>query len=238
MTIPNLKAYDPAFAYEIAVIVRDGIERMYARGEPVFYYLTVMNEFYAMPPMPEGAREGILRGMYRLRASRKRKFRGKVKLLGSGSIVREALEAAELLEDRYEMAADVWSVTSYKELYLDALDTERTNRIGGKGAEKPYLTSCLDDEDAVYVAATDYLKALPLTVSKWVPGRFEVLGTDGYGRSDGREELRAFFEVDARHIVLAALYGLKNEGVIDDELLRKSAEELEIDPEKPNPRYA
>jgi pyruvate dehydrogenase E1 component len=239
MTVPNLKAYDPAFAYEIAVIVRDGIERMYVRGEPLFYYLTVMNEFYPMPPMPEGAREGILRGMYRLRASRKRKFRGKVKLLGSGAIVREALSAAELLENEYEVAADVWSVTSYKELYLDAVNTERNNRMGtGKEQEKPFISTCLDDDDAMYVAATDYLRALPLTVSKWVPGRFEVLGTDGFGRSDGREELRAFFEIDARHMVLAALHGLKEEGVVDAKLVEKSMQELEIDTDKPDPTHA
>jgi len=236
LTVPNLKAYDPAFAYEIAVIVREGIERMYVKEEPVFYYLTVMNEFYSMPPMPQGSREGILRGMYRLRASQKEEYRGRVKLLGSGAIVREALRAAEILENRYGVEADVWSVTSYKALYRDAVDTERANRMKRGDTEKiPYISRCLDEGDAVYVAATDYLKALPLTVSKWVPGRFEVLGTDGYGRSDGREELRAFFEVDARHMVLAALHGLKEEGIVDGKLLQKAVRELEFDPEKPNP---
>jgi pyruvate dehydrogenase E1 component len=212
---------------------------MYVKGEPLFYYLTVMNEFYPMPPMPRNAREGILKGMYRLRTSRMRKSRGRVKLLGSGTIVQESLRAADLLEDKYEVAADVWSVTSYKELYLDAVSTERANRLSVRSSKKkPYISKCLDDDGAVYVAATDYLRALPLTVANWVPGRFEVLGTDGYGRSDGREELRDFFEVDARHMVIAALHGLRERGIVEEKLVQRSIRELEIDQGKPNPANA
>ena len=236
LPVPNLKAYDPAFAYEIAVIIQDGIRRMYKDGENWFYYITVMNEQYAMPPMPAGAREGILKGMYKYRASVNKKAKLKAQLFGSGAILNEVLRAQEILEQKYSVAADVWSVTSYKELYVDAIETERWNRLNpGEKPRAPYVSRCLADAQGVLVAASDYLKTLPNMIAKWMPRRLAALGTDGFGRSEGRTSLRDFFEVDAKFIVLATLHELSADGKVDAKVVDKAIEELGIVKSKPNP---
>ena len=241
LPIPTLWAYDPAFAYEIAVIIQDGIRRMYKDGENIFYYITVMNEAYAMPPMPPGPeiRDGILKGMYKYRASQNKKSKLRAQILGSGAILREALKAQEILDEKYGVAADVWSVTSYKALYNDGINTERWNLLHPTEKPRvPYVSQCLGDAPGVLIAATDYLKALPNLVSKWVPRRLAALGTDGFGRSDGREALRNFFEVDARFITLATLYELLRDGKIEPSVVEKAIKDLEIDTEKANPLLA
>lgn len=235
---PNLKAYDPAFAYELAVIIRDGIERMYVKQEPVFYYLTVMNENYVQPAMPKGKniKEGIIKGMYKFKASSLKNAKMKVQLLGSGAILNKVLSAQKLLADKYKVAADVWSVTSYKELHQDAIDTERWNLFHpDKKAKVPYVTGLLKNTGSVFVAASDYVKALPESIAKWIPGPMFSLGTDGFGRSDGRRHLRNFFEVDERYIILASLYMLMKEGQVKPEVVAKAIKEMDIDPEKANP---
>jgi pyruvate dehydrogenase E1 component len=232
---PSLLCYDPAFAYEVAVIVREGIRRMYEAQENVFYYLTVMNEFYPMPAMPEGAREGILKGMYSFRPSEARNMKLRAQLLGSGAILREVLRAQKMLED-YGVAADVWSVTSYKELHGDGHDAERWNLLHPAETPRvPYVTQCLQGAPGVIVAASDYVKALPDSIARWCPRRLVSLGTDGFGRSDTREALRDFFEVDARFVTLAALSALMREGRIAPEVVKKAMKDLGIDPEKRNP---
>ena len=194
--MPNLLAYDPAFAYEVAVIVRDGMRRMYEAGDSVFYYLTLMNENYRQPPMPKGCEDGILRGMYHIRKSPLEKAEAHTRLLGSGTILNGVLQAAELLEDKYGVAADVWSVTSYKELYKDATEVDRWNRYHpDEPARVPYVTQCLRAGSGPVIAASDYIKALAETVGRWIPGRYTVLGTDGFGRSEGRRELRDFYDL-------------------------------------------
>jgi pyruvate dehydrogenase E1 component len=236
LTVPNLRAYDPAYAYELAVIIQDGIRRMYKEGESIFYYITVMNEPYAMPEMPDGASEGILKGMYKFRASSNKKSKLRAQLFGSGAILNEALQAQEILEKKYGVAADVWSVTSYKALYTDGVETDRWNRL--HPAEKPrvpYVTEMLKDSPGVLVAATDYLKTLPHMISSWLPRRIASLGTDGFGRSDGRTSLRDFFEVDARFITLAALNELFLDGKIEEKVVKKAIADLGINSEKPNP---
>jgi pyruvate dehydrogenase E1 component len=238
LPIPNMWAYDPAFAYEIAVIIQDGIRRMYKEGESIFYYITVMNEAYPMPPMPsgEGVREGILKGMYKYRASENTTSKLRAQLFGSGAILREALKAQEILGEKYGVAADVWSVTSYKALYNDGINTERWNLLHPtEKPQVPYVAQCLGDAPGVLVAATDYLKALPNLITKWLPRRLAALGTDGFGRSDGREALRNFFEVDARFITLAALHELQLEGKIEASVVEKAIQDLGIDAEKANP---
>jgi pyruvate dehydrogenase E1 component len=237
LPVPNLLAYDPAFAHEVAVIIQDGIRRMYKENESIFYYITVMNEPYVMPPMPPGSREGILKGMYRFRASESKKSKLRAQLFGSGAILREALHAQEILEQKFGVAADVWSVTSYKQLYNDGLDVERWNRLHPSTKPRvPYVSECLAHAPGVLVAASDYLKALPNLVSKWVPRHLVSLGTDGFGRSDSRAALRDFFEVDARFITLATLVELQREGQIQPSVVQKAIKELEINTEKPNPR--
>jgi pyruvate dehydrogenase E1 component len=241
LPIPTLWAYDPAFAYEIAVIIQDGIRRMYKDGENIFYYITVMNEAYAMPPMPAdpGVKEGILKGMYRYRASENKNSKLRAQIFGSGAILREALKAQEILAEKYGVAADVWSVTSYKALYNDGINTERWNLLHPTQKPRvPYISQCLSDAPGVLVAATDYLKALPNLVTKWVPRRLAALGTDGFGRSDGRDALRNFFEVDSRFIALAALYELLQDGKVEAALVEKAIKDLGIDAEKANPLTA
>jgi pyruvate dehydrogenase E1 component len=236
LPIPTLQAYDPAFAYELAVIIEDGIERMYNKGESIFYYITVMNEPYAMPQMPPGSREGILKGMYKYRAASESKSKLRAQLFGSGSILREVLRAQEILAEKYHVAADVWSVTSYKALYSDGIETERWNLL--HPAEKPrvpYVSQCLAGNPGVLVAATDYLKALPNLVSRWMPRRLASLGTDGFGRSENRESLRNFFEVDARFVTLATLHELLLEGKIQASVVEQAIKDLEIDAAKPDP---
>ena len=241
LPIPNLWAYDPAFAYEIAVIIQDGIRRMYKDGENIFYYITVMNEAYAMPPMPPGPgiRDGILKGMYKYRPSENKKSKLRAQIFGSGAILREALKAQDILEEKYGVAADVWSVTSYKALYFDGINAERWNLLHPtEKPQVPYVSQCLSDAPGVLVAATDYLKALPNLVSKWVPRRLAALGTDGFGRSEGREALRNFFEVDSRFITLATLYELLQDGKIEAAVVEKAIKDLGIDTEKANPLLA
>jgi pyruvate dehydrogenase E1 component len=233
--LPNIVTYDPAYAYELAVIIRDGIRRMYEEQESIFYYLTVMNENYPMPAMPEGAKEGIVKGMYKLKSSGLKNGKFRAQLFGSGTILNEVVKAQEILED-YKVAADVWSVTSYKELRRDALDIERWNMLHpAEDPKLPYITKMLKDEEGVFVASSDYVKALPDSISKWVPRNLFSLGTDGFGRSEGRKELRDFFEVDARHVALAALYALLREGKIKSAVVDKAMKDLDIDPEKRNP---
>jgi len=239
LPIPTMRAYDPAFAYEIAVIIQDGIRRMYKDGENVFYYITVMNEAYSMPPMPAGVEEGILKGMYKFRASQMKQPKLRAQLFGSGAILREALKAQEILEEKYGVSADVWSVTSYKSLYSDGIDTERWNLLhSGEKPRIPYVSQCLQGADGVLVAATDYLKALPNLISRWTPRRLASLGTDGFGRSESREALRDFFEVDARFITLTALYELFREGKVEQAVVQKAIQDLEINIDKPNPLFS
>ena len=232
LTVPNLLAYDPAYAYELAVIVQDGLRRMVQAGEDVFYYITLLNENYPQPVMPDGAREGILRGLYRVRA-----VPGAVlQLLGSGAILTEALRAADLLRDAFGIAADVWSVTSYKSLYAEACAVERWNRFHpGPAPRRPYITACLEPISGPVVAACDYVRALPECVGQWVPGRYVTLGTDGFGRSDGRAALRDFFEVDARHIAYAAMAALRTQGVLAEKQLAEAAVKWQIDRERADP---
>jgi pyruvate dehydrogenase E1 component len=234
--VPNLVTYDPAWAYELAVIIQEGLRRMYENAESVFYYLTVMNENYPMPRMPEGAREGILKGLYRFRASERADLRLRAHLFGSGAILNEALRAQQLLEEKYDVAADVWSVTSYQELRRDGLEVERWNSLHpGEPPRVPYVTQCLQDKPGVFVAASDYMKILPDGISRWIPGPLCSLGTDGFGRSDSRRALRNFFEVDARFIALAALNALARESQISLDVVKQAIKDLGIDPNKLNP---
>jgi len=233
---PSVLAYDPAFAYELAVIVRDGLRRMLEKGENIVYYLTIMNEFYPMPAMPEDVEAGILKGMYKFRASSNRRAKVKAHIFGSGTILNEALKAQALLENDYGVAADVWSVTSYKNLYWDAIDTERWNFLHPDREPKlSYLQQQLADEKGVFIAASDYLKALPATIAKWLPGPSVLLGTDGYGRSDTRACLRDFFEVDARHIAYAAIGAMAQAKRVKMSLVKQARKKLDIDTEKTPP---
>jgi pyruvate dehydrogenase E1 component len=234
---PRVLAYDPAYAYEIAVLVEEGIRRMYGEHEPILYYLTVGNEPYAMPPMPEGAREGILRGLYRLRAAPERLDRH-VRILGSGALLNHAVSALEIL-GRFGVSADVWSVTSYQILHREAIDAERWNRLHPEAeARVPYVAACLDGDPTPVVAVSDYVQALPHSIAHWIRAPFVALGTDGFGRSDGREALREFFEVNARHVAVAALTALFQAGCVGREEVARAIRELGIDPEKPNPLTA
>jgi pyruvate dehydrogenase E1 component len=249
-TVPNLLAYDPAFAYEVAVIIRDGLRRMYQEREDVFYYITLYNENYPMPPKPEGVDEGILKGLYKVRpapaippsiqaapASADAPA-AQAHLLGSGSLLREALRAQQILAERYGVAADVWSATSYKSLVRDALDVERWNMLHpDQEPRQPYVASLFAGDDAPLVAVSDFMKALPDQIGRWLPGRLFSLGTDGFGRSDTREALRRFFEVDAECIVVATLYSLARRGALDRKLVRQAIVDLGVDPEKANPLY-
>jgi pyruvate dehydrogenase E1 component len=233
-TIPNCIAYDPAYAYELAVIIQDGLRRMHEEQELIFYYITCMNENYVQPAMPDGAGAGILSGMYRLHEGRKGKVR--VQLFGSGTILREVLAAAEILEEDYAIPADVWSVTSFSELRRDGIDCDRWNmRNPAAPARESYVTRSLADVKGPFVAATDYMRIVADQVRPWIPGRYVVLGTDGYGRSDSRAALREFFEVDRYNVVLAALKALNDDGAVDLATLTEAITKLGIDPEKPNP---
>ena len=232
---PNCVSYDPAYAYELAVIIQDGIRRMYKEQEAIFYYITVMNEQYAMPPMPDGTRDGILKGMYRLKAAENGKAKLKAQLLGSGAILNEVLAAQKMLE-KYGVAADVWSVTSYQELYRDGHACERWNMLHPAAQQKvPYVTQCFKDAPGVIVAASDYLKVLPDAIDRWMPRKIRSLGTDGFGRSEDRQSLRDFFEVDARFVTVATLAELAKEGQIDAKIVAQAIQEFGINPEKQNP---
>ena len=233
-TVPNLLSYDPAFAYELAIIVREGIRRMYQEQENVFYYITVLNENVPMPTMPEGVEEGIIRGLYRF-SEGDNSLPHKAHLLASGAIFYQAMEAQELLA-RYGVAADIWSVTSWNELRRDALATERWNRLHPADEPRmPYIAQMLKDEQGAFVAASDYMKLLPQSIAHWVPGGLVCLGTDGYGLSETRPTLRDHFEVDARHIAFAALYRLAEQGVLARAAVAQAMSELAITPDKTDP---
>jgi pyruvate dehydrogenase E1 component len=222
----------------LAVIIHDGLTRMYCNQEDLIYYLTVMNETYPMPPMPkEGeVREGILKGMYRFRKTGLKGKKAKANLMGSGAILNEVIKAQEILEKDYQIATDVWSVTSYKELYHDAIECERWNLLHpGKKARTPFVSQLLAKTGGVYVAASDYLKVLPASIAKWIPGPLHCLGTDGFGRSDSRERLRDFFEVDARYIVVAVLRQLSLTDEVTNASVVKAIADFDINPEKLNP---
>jgi pyruvate dehydrogenase E1 component len=232
--VPNVRAYDPAFGYEVAVIIHEGLRRMIGEQQDIFYYLTLMNENYRHPPMPEGAAEGILRGMYLLRESSAEGPR--VQLLGSGTILGEVLAAASLLEEDFGVAADVWSVTSFTELRRDGIEVERWNMLHPTAEpRRAYVSKLLGDRDGPVVASTDYTRAFADQVRQWVPARYRVLGTDGFGRSDYRRALRRFFEVDRHYVAVAALRELADEGVIDRARVQEAIERYEIDPDAPMP---
>jgi pyruvate dehydrogenase E1 component len=238
LSVPNLLAYDPAFAYEIGVIIQDGIKRMYVDEESVFYYLTVTNEPLPMPEMPAGTdvRDGILKGLYRFRTSQKKEAKLRAQLLGSGTIMFEVLKAQQILEEKYGIAADVWSVTSYKQLYSDGNECDRWNMLHpGETPCIPFVTQQLEDAQGVFIAASDYMKVLPESIAQWVPRPIVALGTDGFGRSENRASLRDFFEVDAKHIVLATLSALVRDKQMDRQVVQTAIQELGINPEKPNP---
>jgi pyruvate dehydrogenase E1 component len=233
-TVPNCVAYDPAYAYELAVIIHDGLRRMYAEQQSIFYYITCMNENYVQPPMPAGVEAGILKGMYLLQIG----GRGRVRatLLGSGTILRECLAAAVLLEQDYQVPVDVFSVTSFSELRREALECERWNMLHtGEAPRVPYVQQCLKDREGPIVAATDYIRTLPDLIRQWAGAHYITLGTDGYGRSDSRAALRRHFEVDHNFIVLAALKGLTDAGMIDRATIKGAMTKLGIDPASPDP---
>ncbi len=236
LPVPNCRAYDPAYAFELATIVREGIRRMYGDGESVFYYLTVMNEQYEMPAMPDGAAEGIVKGLYRFReAPADAKARARAQLVGSGAILNEVVRAQALLET-YGVAADVWSATSYNELYREAHRVERWNlRHPGETPRVPYVAECLAPTAGPVVAASDYLKSQPDMIARWVGRPMVTLGTDGFGRSEDRASLRDFFEVDARHVAATTLALLLREKQIDAKVVKRAFKDLQIDPEKLDP---
>ncbi len=231
--IPNCVSYDPCYAYELAVIIQDGLKRMYQDGDQVFYYLTVMNENYAHPAMPEGSRDGIVKGMYKIKDAGKD---AKIQLLGSGTILRETLAAAEILKTQFKIDADVWSVTSFNELRRDGLDAERWNLLHpSKPRRLSYVEEQLAGTKGPIVAASDYMRLVADQIRPYVPRSYSVLGTDGFGRSDRRSELRRFFEVDRNYITLAALKSLADQGDIPVKVVAEAIKTLGIDPEKPNP---
>ncbi|QGU31891.1 pyruvate dehydrogenase (acetyl-transferring), homodimeric type [Thermochromatium tepidum] len=233
-TIPNCVAYDPAYAYELAVIIQDGLRRMYQDKEDVFYYITAMNENYVQPPMPEGCREGILRGLYPVRQASDAKYQ--VQLLGSGAILREALAAAELLEQDFGVGATVWSVTSFNELRREGIEIERWNRLHpDQPPRRTWVESQLGATHGPIVAATDYIRLQADQIRPYVPRRYVTLGTDGFGRSDLRRQLRRFFEVDRHQIALAALKALADEGTVPISMVTDAIARYHIDPDKPNP---
>jgi pyruvate dehydrogenase E1 component len=233
-TIPNCVSYDPAFAYELVVILQDGMRRMYQHKDNVFYYVTVMNENYHQPAMPKGAEEGILKGIYPFSKGGRKKSR--VQLMGSGTILREVIAAAELLENEWDVSADVWSVTSFNELRRDGIDAERWNMLHpGKKKRIPYITQQLAKTKGPIVAATDYMRTYADQVRNYIDRTYIVLGTDGFGRSDMRAALRRFFEVNRYYVVVAALMALAEEGEVDAKTVTAAIKQYGIDPEKPNP---
>jgi len=233
-TIPNCVSYDPTFAYELTVIIQNGLQRMFRDQENIFYYITVMNENYIQPALPEGVEEGILKGIYRFREARGKGER--VQLLGSGTILREAIAAADLLEQDFGIAADLWSVTSFNELRRDGIDVERWNMLHpDQEPRRSYVEQQLSGQKGPVVAVTDYIRSYPDQIRAFVPGTYRVLGTDGFGRSDLRAQLRKFFEVNRYYIVVAALKALADEGTLEPALVSEAIRKYHIDPEKPNP---
>jgi pyruvate dehydrogenase E1 component len=236
LAYPNVLPYDPAFAYEIAVIIGDGIKRMYTDQESIFYYLTVMNEQYEMPPMPEGAHDGILKGLYKFRATPTPGAKWRAQLFGSGAILPEVIKAQEILGSQYNVGADVWSVTSYIQLYRDGNAADRWNLLHpGQTPRVPYVTQCLQDAPGVFVAASDYVKALPDAIDRWLPRPLTVLGTDGFGRSESRASLRDFFEIDHRYVVVATLAALARDGKLAPSVVQEAIKAHGLNPDKLNP---
>ena len=235
-TIPNCISYDPTFQYEVAVIIQHGLERMFARQEDVFFYLTLMNENYAHPDMPMGAEEGIIKGMYRFQKTARpgKKHRN---LIGSGAILMQCLKAAEMLKADFGVSSDIWSATSFNELARDCQDVARHNRLNPLTPQRTsYVSTLLAGAKGPFIAATDYMKNYAEQIRACVPGRYSVLGTDGFGRSDSRVNLRRFFEVDANHIAAAAMVDLWRDGAVSDKDLEKALKKYDIDGSKPNPR--
>ncbi|MBI4430504.1 MAG: pyruvate dehydrogenase (acetyl-transferring), homodimeric type [Candidatus Omnitrophica bacterium] len=234
--VPTVAAYDPAFAYEIAVIIQDGLKRMYKAGEEIYYYITLYNENHPMPDMPKGAEEGILKGLYKFKAGPKGK-KSAVQIFGSGPIILQALRAQEILGERYDVSADIWSATSYKQLRSDALKAKRWNLFHPEEApKKSYLESILEKEAGPFVAVSDCMKMVPDQIAPWVPGGLLTLGTDGFGRSDSRPGLRRFFEVDAECVAIAALYALSEKGTVPKSVVAMAIKDLGVDPEKSYPQ--
>ena len=233
-TVPNCVSYDPTYAYELAVIIQDGLRRMIGEQENIFYYIACMNENYVHPPMPTGVEDGILKGMYLLQVGGQGKIRAQ--LLGSGTILREVIAAAALLENDFDIPTDVWSVTSFNELRRDGLAVERWNQLHpDETPRRCYVEECLAERPGPYIAATDYMKIVPDQIQRWVPGTFVSLGTDGYGRSDSREALRRHFEIDKRYIAVTALKALADDGVLDQKTVAQAIEKYGIDPDRPDP---
>ena len=234
-TIPNCISYDPTYSYELATIISSGMKRMFEDGENVFYYITTMNENYVHPDMPEGVEEGIVRGLYPLKKSTK-KGKKRVQLMSAGTIMREVEAAAVMLEKDYGVAADIWSMTSVNELARDGHKVSRRNMMNpAEEPEVPYVTQCLSPTEGPIIAATDYIRAHTNQIREFMPRSFTVLGTDGFGRSDTRAQLREFFEVDRRYVVLAAMTALADEGVVSRADVVKVMTDLGIDPAKPDP---
>jgi pyruvate dehydrogenase E1 component len=232
--VPTCVVYDPAYAYEIAIIIQDGIRRMYQEGESRFYYITVYNENYAHPAMPDGIAEGVLAGIYRYRKADA--GNATVQLFGSGSILGEALRAQQILAEKYQVNADVWSVTSYNQLRREALDVERWNRLNpDQPARVPYIVKALEDAEGPIIAASDYIKAVPDQLSPWLRERLVSLGTDGFGRSDNRKFLRRHFENDGESIAAAAVSKLAREGKIDAPKAKQAIIDLGLDPNSSDP---
>ena len=237
--VPSCRVYDPAYAYEVAVIIHDGLKRMYQDQESCFYYLTLYNENYMQPPMPAGVEDGIVKGLYLYKASDAKDKARRVQLLGSGVLVKDSLKAQELLAEKFGVAADVWSAPSYVQLRRDAIECDRWNLMHPDQEEKvPYVVSQLGAAEGPIVATSDYMRAVPEMIAKWFPGRFLALGTDGFGRSDSREALRRHFEVDANHTAWAALVQLARAGKFPKKDLAKAQKELGIDPNKVDPAFA
>ncbi|HAD31159.1 MULTISPECIES: pyruvate dehydrogenase (acetyl-transferring), homodimeric type [unclassified Methylophaga] len=233
-TIPNCLSYDPTYAYEMAVIVHEGMRRMYENQEGVFYYITAMNENYTHPAMPEGSEEGIIKGLYKLKSGGKHKV--KAQLIGSGTILREVEAAAEMLEKDWNVSANVWSATSVNELVREGMDVDRYNRLHPTAEKKrSYISQCMDEQDGVVVASTDYMRLYAEQLRPWIKQRYVVLGTDGFGRSDTRERLRSFFEVDRYHVVVATLSALADEGTIKYDVVAKAIKQYKIDADATNP---
>jgi pyruvate dehydrogenase E1 component len=237
-TIPNCVSYDPTFAYELAVIIQDGLRRMVGDQEDVYYYITVMNENYAHPAMPQGAEQDILRGMYRLTQGKAAKGKLKVQLMGCGAILREVMAAAELLEKDFGVSADIWSVTSFNELRRDGMETARWNLLHPEaGPKHSFVEQCLRDHAGPVIAATDYMKVFADQIRAYLPqpAHYSVLGTDGFGRSDTRRALRGFFEVDRRYVAVAALKALADQEALPQKKVVEAIRKYGVDPEKPNP---
>ncbi|MDC1104917.1 pyruvate dehydrogenase (acetyl-transferring), homodimeric type, partial [Candidatus Thioglobus sp.] len=232
-TIPNCVSYDPTYAFELAVIVRSGLERMYEKNENIFYYITTMNELYTHPEMPENSEQGIIKGMYALKTVGTGDLQ--VQLMGSGTILREVETAAQMLADDWGVKSDVWSVTSFNELTREAQAIDRVNRFSTDTPKVPYITQCLENAKGPIIVATDYMRNYAEQVRKYVPNRYEVLGTDGFGRSDSRAALRTFFEVDASYVVLASLKALVDEGEMNSSVIAQAVEKYGINVNKPNP---